>query len=84
MNKFAETVSPDLQNVLDHLAGISDELADKAVAEQMAALHAPGPGNAHPLGMWFGGCYYVRTYHKGPGVQTGASGRLWRRVYCVA
>ena len=75
--KSSLNVGSELNAVLDHLAGIPARKEKAAMKIQSGPSHVDGP---HPLGMWFGGCYYIRSKR---GTVQGKTGR-WRRVACIA
>jgi hypothetical protein len=67
------SVSAEVGWFLDQIAGVPDSKVGDAAKKQMEALGVPPPG-AHPLGIWWGGCYYTK-------VRTNTGDYEWKRRY---
>jgi hypothetical protein len=78
-DKRAGSVSEDLSAALNHLAGIPLDRIHEAHQIQQQASVGRNPGEPHPLGIWFNGCYCEEN-----GVSKDQTHMTYRLVACIA
>jgi len=76
--RTSDKVSKELSSFLDHLTGIPAGMDDAAIQLKVRVLGEEPPPD-YQFGMWYGGCYYVRSKR---GTVKGRTG-TWRRVVCI-